>query len=267
MENKLKNITKKIRKKMLKMHQKGPHIGPALSIVDILTVLYFDIMNISSPTDPDRDRFVLSKGHSVSALYTVLAEKDFINQEMLDTYLDNDSPLIGHPARSIIPGIEASTGSLGHGLPIGIGMALAAKNDRKEHKIYVLVGDGECQEGSIWEAAMLAPRLKLDNITVIIDANNLQGYDIVENIQPISTFKAKWEAFGWSVKEVDGNNVLHLREILSTKPFEQGKPSVIIAKTRKGAGIPSMENDLKWHYFLVPKDKLNTLTEEIDNQK
>ncbi|OGI16906.1 MAG: hypothetical protein A2287_08040 [Candidatus Melainabacteria bacterium RIFOXYA12_FULL_32_12] len=254
-----------IRKVLIKMHQKGPHIGPALSVVDIITVLYFDIMNIPTPDDPDRDRFILSKGHASTVLYTTLAFKGFFDKLLLEGYLTDNSVLFGHPKRGALPGIEASTGSLGQGLSLGVGIALAAKTDNKKYRTYVVIGDGECQEGQIWEAAMLASKLKLDNLVVVIDANNLQGYDRVENIQPISTFKAKWEAFGWSVKETDGHDVNKLKEALQESPFESGKPSIVIARTMKGKGISEFEDDLKWHYFLVPQDKVSSYLEELED--
>ncbi|EKE02643.1 MAG: transketolase subunit A [uncultured bacterium] len=257
------NITKEIRKELIKMHQKGPHIGPAFSVVDIIAVLYFDIMNISSPDDPARDRFILSKGHASSVLYTTLAFKGFYDKSLLDGYLTDNSVLFGHPKRKALPGIEASTGSLGQGLSLGVGIALAAKNDNEKYKTYVVIGDGECQEGQIWEAAMLASKLKLDNLVVVVDANNLQGYDRVENIQPINTFKAKWEAFGWSVKETNGHDINKLKEALQATPFESGKPSIVIARTMKGKGIAEFEDDLKWHYFLIPKDKVDSYLEEL----
>jgi len=267
MKNHTENIAKQIRKRLIKMHQKGSHLGSALSVVDILAVLYFDIMNINSFDDPDRDRFILSKGHACSALYATLAKKGFFNEEILEQYLSNDGLLYGHPVKGSVPGIEASTGSLGHGLPIGIGMAYAAKTNNKKFKIYVVMGDGECQEGSVWEAAMLASRLKLDNIVAIIDANNLQGFDIVENIQPIKTFKAKWEAFGWYVTEIDGHNLKELKKTFKNIPFEKNIPSLIIAHTIKGKGIAEMENKLEWHYLSVPKEKVSKFMEELEGKR
>ncbi len=266
MEHSTKDIAKEIRKRIIKMHQKGPHVSATLSAVDILAVLYFDIMHIPSPFDPDRDRFILSKGHAASALYATLTKKGFIDEILLEQYLANNSTLYGHPVRGTAPGIEASTGSLGHGLSIGIGMAWAAKNNRKKFKIYVLMGDGECQEGSVWEAAILASRLKLDNIIAIIDANNLQGYEKVDNIQPVSSLKKKWEAFGWKVGEVDGHNVNKLKRVLKNLPHNTGKPYILIAHTVKGKGIAEMENKLEWHYFSVPKDKIESFIEELDRE-
>lgn len=266
MEHSTKDIAKEIRKTIIKMHQRGPHVGATLSAVDILAVLYFDIMHIPSPSDPDRDRFILSKGHAASALYATLAMKGFINEILLEQYLANNSILFGHPVKGTAPGIEASTGSLGHGLSIGIGMAWAAKNDRKKIKIYILMGDGECQEGSVWEAAILASRLKLDNIIAIIDANNLQGYEKVENIQPVNSLKKKWEAFGWKVGEVDGHNVNKLKRVLKNLPQNTGKPYILIAHTVKGKGIAEMENNLEWHYFSVPKNKVESFIKELDKE-
>lgn len=263
----LKSIAKEIRKKLIGMHRKGPHIGSAMSIVDILTVLYFDIMDISSPGDPERDRFILSKGHAVSALYVILAKKGFIKESLLEEYLTNKNVLYGHPVRGSVAGIEASTGSLGHGLPIGVGMAIAAKHDRRKTNIYVVMGDGECQEGSVWEAAILASRLKLDNIIAIIDANNLQGYEIVDDIQPTSSLKSKWESFGWNVKEADGHDQDKLKGIFKKLHTEPGKPHLIIAHTVKGKGVAEMENKLEWHYFSVPENKAEAFMDEIDRGK
>jgi transketolase len=257
---------REIRKRIIQMHRRGPSVGSSLSAVDILTVLYFEVMDIKTSDDPERDRFILSKGHAASALYATLAEKGFIRDEILEDYLKDGSILYGHPVKGSLPGIEASTGSLGHGLPIAIGIAWAAKNDNKKFKVYVLVGDGECQEGSIWEAANLATRLKLDNLVVIIDANNLQGYERVDNIQSINTFKSKWQAFGWVTREVNGHNISELKDVLKNIPFDKGKPSLIVARTVKGKGIREMENKLEWHYFSVPEDKVKLFIDELENR-
>lgn len=266
MKKSTEKIAKEIRKEIIKMHQRGPHVGSALSAVDILAVLYFDIMNIRSFKDPNRDRFILSKGHAVSALYATFLKKGYLDRNVLEKYICKGGVLYGHPVRGSIPGIEVSTGSLGHGLSVGIGIALAAKNDNKKFRIYILMGDGECQEGSVWEGAIQASRLKLDNIIVIIDANNLQGYDKVENIQPLSTFKRKWEAFGWGVKEVNGHNIAELKDVLEYTPFIKDKPSVIIAYTVKGKGVTEMENQLCWHYFSISKDKVGLFIKKLKNK-
>jgi transketolase len=258
-----KNIARDIRKSLVRMHTVGSHFGSAMSIVDILSVLYFRILRIDSPSDPARDRFLLSKGHAASAWYATLARKGFCPLELLDKYAANGGPLCGHPVRGAIPGIEASTGSLGHGLPIGAGMAWAARNDGTGARVFVLMGDGEVQEGSVWEAAILAARLQLENLTAIIDANNLQGFDRVENIQPIRTLPGKFAAFGWGVKEVDGHDHEALFRVFSALPFAAGKPSMVIAHTVKGKGIKDMEGKLECHYLSVPRDKVEKYIEEL----
>lgn len=260
----LKETATGIRKKLVRMHQTGSHFGSAMSIVDILTVLYFRIMKIKSPDDPGRDRFILSKGHAVSAWYATLARKGFFDESVLDTYLKDGGGLYGHPVRGSLPGIEASTGSLGHGLAIGIGLALAGRKDGGNYRTFVLMGDGEIQEGSVWEAAMTAARLKLDSLVAIIDANNYQGFDCVENIQPIGTFRQKWEAFGWEVKEADGHNYQELEEALGKIPFQTGYPSLLIAHTIKGKGVSEMENKFESHYLSVPKDKVESYLRELE---
>ena len=263
----LENVAREIRKEVIQMHQKGPHVGSSLSPVDILTVLYFKIMNINSPNDPERDRFILSKGHGVSALYAVLSKKFFSDKKILEKYLVDGGNLYGHPVMGTLGGIEASTGSLGHGLSIGIGLALSGKNDKKNYKIYVLMGDGECQEGSVWESAMCASRLCLDNLAAVIDANTLQGYERVDNIQPIFTLKKKWEDFGWCVREVDGHNIKELNNVFKEIPFYKDKPSLVIAHTIKGKGIPDLENKLESHYLSIPKEKVKLYVERLEGTK
>lgn len=267
METDLKIIAKEVRKRLIKMHRNGPHIGSAMSIVDILTVLYFDTMNITSPRDPDRDRFILSKGHAVSVLYAILVKKGFIDERLLEKYLANNSVLYGHPVLGSVAGIEASTGSLGHGLPIGVGMAIAAKHNKRKFKIFVLMGDGECQEGSVWEAAISASRLKLDNMIAVIDANNLQGYEVTDNIQPVSSLKSKWESFGWDVTETDGNDTDKLKDAFRKMHTGVGKPHLVIAHTIKGKGVAEMENKMEWHYLSVPENKVEAFIDEIDEEK
>jgi transketolase len=257
-------ISREIRQRLVRMHQKGSHFGSAMSIVDILTVLYFRVMEISSPDDPGRDRFILSKGHAASAWYTTLARKGFFDEQILDTYLKDGGQLYGHPVRGGVPGVEASTGSLGHGINIGAGMALAGKNDGKDYRVYVLMGDGEIQEGSVWEGAILAARLKLDNLVAIVDANNLQGFDRVENIQPISTFQKKWKAFDWGVREVDGHDHKELERAFRDVPFTPGVPSVVIARTTKCKGVKEMEGCFESHYLSVPKDKVECYCRDLE---
>jgi len=246
------------------MHRRGTNVGSAMSVADILAVLYFDVMNVNSPDDPLRDRFVLSKGHAVSALYAALAHKGFLDPAMLSRYLTDGSPLTGHPCAGNVPGIDVSTGSLGHGLPIAAGMAWAAKKDGRPYRIFVLMGDGEQQEGTVWEGATLAARLGLDNLVAIVDANRLQGYDRTDVIMPVDTLAGKWAAFGWAVEEADGHDVRQLRKVLRKAPFAAGRPSVVIAHTIKGKGVAEMEDQLGWHYFSVPEDKVSPFCDELD---
>jgi transketolase len=257
-------IARQIRKDVLRMHRTGSNVGGAMSAADILAVLYFDVMRILSPNDPARDRFIMSKGHCVSALYSALSQKSFFDRSRLDEYCVDGRPLTGHPSRGAVPGIEASSGSLGHGLPMAVGMAWAAMKDGLPWRTYVLMGDGECQEGSVWEGATAAARLQLDNLAAIVDANNLQGYGRCEDIQPIETLAAKFEAFGWDARVVDGHDCAALSRALHATPFAPGKPSAVIAKTIKGKGVREMEDILGWHYFSVPEEKLPRFLDELD---
>lgn len=248
------------------MHQTGSNAGGAMSAADILAVLYFDTMNIEAPDAPDRDRFVMSKGHCVSALYSTLAQKGFIDRACLDEYCADGKLLMGHPTRGTVPGIEASSGSLGHGLPMAVGMAWAAQKDELPWRTFVLMGDGECQEGSVWEGAAVAARLGLDSLTVVVDANNLQGYGRCEDILPVNTLAAKFKSFGWSARDVDGHDCGQISEALKAVPFEVSKPSAIIANTIKGKGVQEMEDSLGWHYFSVPQEKLQDFCDELDGR-
>ncbi len=259
------DIAAAIRKDVVCMHCKGTNVGSAMSCADILAVLYFDVLRLDRPDDPQRDRFVLSKGHAVSAVYSALSLKGFFPRGLLGSYLVDGSPLTGHPSRGSVPGIEVSCGSLGHGIAIAVGMARAAKLDGRAHRVFVLCGDGELQEGSVWEAAMMAARMGLDNLTVIVDANNLQGYGRSEDIQPIETFAPKFAAFRWGVREIDGHDHAQLRDALHAVPFTPGAPSAVIARTVKGKGVAEMEDELGWHYFSVPLAKLAPFVDELGN--
>ena len=226
---------------------KSSHLGCNLSIVDILVTLYHEIL----PTDlikqqsPDRDFFILSKGHGASALYAALASANIISHDSLKNYHGNGTFLTGHPMRKPALGIEASTGSLGHGLSMGVGIALAAKHDRRLSHVYVLVGDGECQEGSIWEALMMAVRFKLNNLTVIVDANDLQGLDRTSDLVHRS-WHSMFSAWGCTAMNIDGHDYAALTHALTTQTTET--PKVIVAKTYKGKGIPFIQDKLEWHY-------------------
>lgn len=231
----------------------GSHIGAILSVADIIAVLYSGVMNIDpkNPKKMDRDRFILSKGHAGASIYAALAENGFFEVEELKTHYQNGSRLSGHVSHHL-PGVDFSTGSLGHGLSAGVGMAYAAKKDGKSHKVYVVLGDGECDEGSVWEAALFANHFRLNNLVAIVDHNHMQSTDFQENTLEIENFGEKWKAFGWNVIEVDGNSHEELNvafeqaEKLSKE--EAHKPTVIIANTIKGCGVSFMQNDILWHY-------------------
>ena len=223
------------------------HIGSVLSVADILAVLYADILRFrpDQPQWPGRDRLILSKGHAALALYAALAEVGFFPTEALRSFYQNGSLLLGHASHHV-PGVEFSTGSLGHGLGAAAGMALGAKLDGAENRIFAIVGDGECNEGSVWEAAQSAAFFRLDNLTVIVDHNHLQSLDTCENTMLTGTLAEKWRAFGWSVAELDGHDHDALRTALARS--HPGRPLAIIAHTVKGKGVPFMENDVLWHY-------------------
>lgn len=242
----------KIRRHAIEMTHisKGSHIGSILSIADILGVLYNDIANVDSknPKMDNRDRIILSKGHAGAGIYAALAEKGFFNTEELKTHYSDGSRLSGHVSHKGIPGVELSTGSLGHGLSVGTGMALAAKKDKKNHRVFVILGDGECNEGAVWEAAMFANHFKLSNLTAIVDHNKMASLDFCENSMKITPFKEKWEAFGWNVLDIDGHDHNMLKAAYDKAALSKDKPTVIIANTIKGKGISYMENNILWHY-------------------
>jgi len=263
----LRDLAKNIRKSifMCICNGGGGHIPASLSIVEILTVIYGRILNINhnNPRDPDRDRFILSKGHGCVALYAVLAEKGFFPKRLLNQFGRKGSILGGHPDMHMIPGVEASTGALGHGFSFGAGMALAGKIDKRDYRVFVLLGDGECQEGSIWEAAMFAPQHKLDNLIAIIDYNKLQAMGPLDEIVSLEPFKEKWKAFGWETAEVDGHDIINLDKVFKKVPFVKDKPSLIIAHTVKGKGVSFMENSPIWHYRLPKSDEMKLACEEL----
>lgn len=241
------------------------HIGSALSCVDILTVLYFKILSINPKNSlaENRDRFILSKGHAVSALYATLAQRGFFPEDILDSYCINGGKLPGHSTMNCVPGVEVSTGSLGHGLAIGAGMALAGKRENKKYRVFVLMSDGECDEGSVWETAMFASHHRLDNLIAIVDYNKFQGLGRTNDVLNLEPLKDKWISFGWQAQEIDGHNFNEIEKSLSIK---RNKPSVIIAHTIKGKGISFMENKLEWHYKSPNKEEYNLALKEL-NQK
>jgi transketolase len=245
-------LARRIRVHVVRMTSRAnsSHIGSSFSMSELLAVLYGGGMLRVDPARPDwpeRDRFILSKGHGCAGLYAALSEAGFFPIEELDTFYLNGTRLAGH-ATTTVPGVELSTGSLGHGLPVGTGMALAAKRAGESHRVFVLLSDGECDEGSVWEAALFAPQHKLDNLVVIVDYNKIQSLGTVKEVMDLDPFADKWRSFRWAVREVAGHDVQSIREALDAVPFEEGRPSCIIAHTVKGKGVSFMEDKLLWHY-------------------
>lgn len=239
------------------VHRAGlGHIGGEFSAIDILVTLYFAVLRVDprDPQAPDRDRFVLSKGHSAAALYATLGEAGFFDPAELDTFMAPLSRFSGHPDRTKVPGVETNTGPLGHGLPVAVGMALAARLDGSARRTFVLTGDGELQEGSMWEAAMAAGHYGLDGLTVIVDRNGLQQGDRTESTLRLEPLADKWRAFGWAVRETDGHDHVELLEMLESTPFEPGRPSCLIAHTHKGHGVSFISDRVEWHHR-VPSDE------------
>ncbi|WP_412709425.1 transketolase [Atrimonas thermophila] len=243
------------------------HIGGSLSSLDILVILFYEVMRFDPhrPFWEERDRFILSKGHSVEAYYAVLADLGFFPREELRNYCRFGSRLTGHPTTKV-PGVEVNTGSLGHGLAVGAGMAMAGKMDQKGYKVYVLMGDGELGEGSVWEAAQIAAHYKLDNLIGIVDRNRLQISGCTEDILRLEDLMNKWSAFGWEVLNVDGHNFEELLKIFKAVPLTKNKPHVIIAHTTKGKGISFMENDRSWHHRVPSKEELEKALGELSTK-
>lgn len=255
------------RKKVLKYIKKANagHTGGSLSCIDILNVLYNEVMNVNPRNieDSTRDRYIQSKGHSVEALYVVLADAGFYPEAELETLCRYQSHFIGHPTRKV-PGVEQNTGALGHGLAISVGNAIAAKKDGLDFRVYTLLGDGELLEGSNWEAAMIASHYKLDNLIAILDYNKQQitgDNEAVLNSAPVAE---KFEAFGWAVKQVDGHNIEELISAFKDAPFETGKPTIVIAHTIKGKGVSFMEKNIKWHHGVPTDEQYEMAQEELD---
>jgi len=246
-------------------HANAGHTGGSLSCIDILNVLYNNVLNVSPANfhSPTRDRFIQSKGHSVEALYVVLANKGFFPAEELNSLNKYQSDFIGHPTRKI-SGIEQNTGALGHGLPVAVGIALAGKKDQLDYRVFTLLGDGELSEGSNWEASIAAAHYELDNLVVIIDRNTLQITGRTEKVMALEPLEKKFESFGYSVRSVDGNDVAALVDIFAQIPFEKGKPSLVLANTIKGAGISYMEDNVSWHHRVPDDEEYGIAMEELN---
>ena len=241
------------------------HIGGDLSCLNVMTALYFHVLNTdpARPKMPDRDRFVLSKGHCVEALYVTLESKGFLKKEITDTLGKYESVLSGHPTIEV-PGIEVNTGALGHGLPIGVGMAIAAKMDGRHYKTFVLMGDGEQGEGSIYEAAMAAHQYKLDNLVAIIDRNRLQISGCTEDVMAIDSINDRWTAFGWDVADMNGDDMEDIVRAFDAIDYTNRKPHLLISHTTKGRGVSFMENEAKWHHGVPTEEQYRQAVAEID---
>ena len=264
--NLLKQKSEKLRLEVIKLIHSGKtgHTGGDLSVLNLLTVLYFKVLNVDAenPKMPNRDRFILSKGHCAEALYCVLHEKGFIKKEELDEYGKYHAHLGGHPDVTI-PGVEINTGALGHGLSAGVGMALSAKMSKATYKTYVVMGDGEQAEGSIYEAAMAANKFHLDNLVAFIDRNGLQISGSTEDVMPLESIKERWSAFGWDVIEMNGDDICEIVKTLEGIDFNNGRPHMVVSKTTKGLGVSYMENVAKWHHGVPNEEQYETALQEI----
>ncbi|MTI58449.1 MAG: transketolase [Firmicutes bacterium] len=270
MENSLLLKSIEIRRSLLKTiyNANMGHTGSSLSNVDILVTLFYQVMSykVKDPTWEERDRFILSKGHGVESYYCILADLGYFPEKELDTFCQFKTRLIGHPNNKV-PGVEVNTGALGHGLSIAVGMALAAKLDKKGYRVFVVMGDGEQAEGSIWEGAMAASHYKLDNLIGIIDRNRLQITGNTEDIMSLEPFKEKWQSFGWKVIEVNGHDIDELLEAFNSTSEKKDKPTIIIANTIKGKGVSFMENKAAWHHKVPDKKQLEKALLELSSQE
>jgi transketolase len=260
-------LARAIRRRVLKMvhRARASHVGTCLSAADLIAVLYGRFLRVdpARPDWPDRDRFILSKGHGGAAVYAVLAERGFFPASWLEHYCADGSKLAGHIAHHGVPGVELSTGSLGHGLPIACGMALGARREGRPYRVWVLLSDGECDEGSNWEAILFAGHHRLDNLVALVDYNKIQSFGAVTEVLELEPLVDKWRAFGWAVRRIDGHDHEQIAEALSAVPLEAGRPSVIIADTVKGKGVSFMEGLLAWHYRPPDDHQLSQALAEV----
>lgn len=267
----LAGLAKRIRQHCVRMTGKAnaSHVGGSLSAADLLAAIYGRALRYDPrrPDWPDRDRFIMSKGHACSALYAVLAESGYFPVERLESFYQNGSPLAGHVMHKNVSGVELSTGSLGHGLPVATGMAIAAKRDGRPSRIFCMISDGECDEGSVWEAALFAPHHKLDNLIVVIDYNKIQSLGAVKDVIDLDPLADKWRAFGWAVREMDGHDLHAVEQAVTQVPYEIGRPSCIVAHTIKGKGVSFMENKLLWHYRAPLGEDMTKALAELEQAK
>ena len=269
----IKNLIEKSyisRTNILKMMEKGEgHIGGAFSALDIITVIYNSILKFDpeKPKWEDRDRFILSAGHKVLALYATLADVGYFDEEILWTYNSIDTRVPMHPDEKVLPGIEFPTGSLGHGLAVACGIALSARLDNKDFRVFTMLGDGECDEGSVWEAAMSASHHGMDNLTAIVDRNGFQVNGGTREVMDTSVLEEKFSSFGWEVKTIDGHDFKQIYEVLSSVPFKPGKPSCIVADTTKCKGLSFGEDKFEFHHWHCPLEEINNAIELVNDQK
>jgi transketolase len=251
---------------MMTHRAKSSHVGTNFSSAELLAELYGRALNVNParPEWPERDRFILSKGHGCAALYAVLAERGFFSMEWLDDFYQNGARLAGHITHKGVPGVEVSTGSLGHGLSIATGMALAAKRDKKMYRTFALLSDGECDEGSTWEPILFAPQHRLDNLVAVVDYNKIQSLGKVKEVMDLEPFADKWQAFGWSVQQIDGHNLHEVEQAFADIPYQTGRPSCVIAHTIKGKGVSFMEDELLWHYRTPQGEEFEAALAELE---
>ena len=264
----LRKTANRIRRRDLQaVYEAGAgHIGGEMSVIDILTALYFHVLSVdpATPLDPNRDRLVLSKGHTACALYVTLAERGFIPKEEISTFLKPYSRLNGHPNRTKVPGVETNTGPLGHGLPVGVGMAMAARLSGAGWRTFVVTGDGELQEGSNWEAIMAAAQFKLDSLTLVVDHNRLQQGARVADTNALAPLAVKLQSFDWAVEEIDGHDMEQICSALSPEAVTAGKPRCVIAHTNKGHGISFMSDDVAWHHKVPSREQYEQAMAELE---
>jgi transketolase len=260
-------LANRLRVHIVRMTQraKSSHVGGGLSMADILAVLYGGVLRVdpTDPNRPDRDRLILSKGHACAGLYAALAESGFFPVQELETFYLDGSRLVGHATHKNVPGVECSTGSLGHGLSIACGMAMVGKNGAEPFRVFAILSDGECDEGSVWEAALFAGHHRLDNLTVIVDYNRIQSLGSTDEVLRLDPFADKWQSFGWHAIEVDGHDVAALNSALDAVPLAAGRPTCLIANTVKGKGVSFMENQLLWHYRTPQDDEFRNALAEL----
>jgi len=267
----LRRLAQRTRADVLRMIHRAhsSHVGSSFSMIELLLVLYGRVLRVdpNRPDWPERDRFVLSKGHACAGLYAVLAERGFFPRSWLDTFYQNGSHLAGHITHTNVPGVDASTGSLGHGLPVAAGMALAGKRDARNYRVFALLSDGECDEGSTWEAILFAGHHQLDNLVAVVDYNKIQSIGRVEEVLDLEPFADKWRSCRWGVREIDGHNLEEIDHTLAGLPLEPGRPSCIIAHTVKGKGVSFMEDELLWHYRPPSEEELARALAELEEAR